>query len=91
MRPADSYRQQISDLGLDHLRLQADTAPEAKALLAQVRGWEKELRLMKQYINADMKEIRAVYSQRMSSAAATTSGILSIIRQTKAGWLSACE
>ena len=65
---------------------------EAKTVLAQLRNTQKQLRQIKRCINQDMKAIRAEYRQRTSTAAATSSAIVSLLGERKlAGQMRADE
>ncbi len=92
MASAQEYRRQIKNLGLERLEIQASSSTEAKEVLRKLRALQKELRQIKKNINLDMKGIRAVYQQRMSTAAATSSTVVSLFGKRKlAGQLRADE
>lgn len=92
MASPEQYWHRIKELGLDHMEIQVSTVSEAKETLKHIRKLQKELRQIKKNINLDMKAIRALYSQKISTAASTTSGILSLFGKRKlAGQLRADE
>lgn len=81
VKPDDS--QQILGLGLDGMEISASSVAEAKSALSRVRNLQKQLRQIKRNVNLDMKTIRAEYQQKMSTAASTSSGILTLFGQRK--------
>ena len=92
MSSPDRYRRQIKDLGLDRMRIKASTIAEAKEFLREIRRLQKELRQIKRNINLDIKAYRAEYRRRSSSAASTSSAVLSLFgKRRTAGRLRAEE
>ncbi|NPA71217.1 MAG: zinc ribbon domain-containing protein [Gammaproteobacteria bacterium] len=92
MASPKEYWQRIEELGLDHMEIEVSSIAEAKTALRRVRGLQKELRQIKKNINLDMKSIRAMYRQKMATAASTTSSIVSLFGKRKlAGQLRADE
>lgn len=92
MTAPKEYRRQISELGLDHMEILVSSLAESKAALTKVRSLQKQLRQIKRNINLDMKAIRAEYRQRVSTAAAGSSAILSLFGKRKlAGQMRAGE
>lgn len=70
----NTFQQRVSTiLGVPYdgegwrLSLTSDTPAEAKLLLAGIRQWQKELRLLKKEITADLRELRAIYDQQAAS------------------------
>jgi len=92
MASPKEYRRQIKDLGLERMEIKASSIAEARDALRRIRSLQKELRQIKRNINLDMKAIRANYSQRMSTAASTSSAIVTLFGKRKlAGQLRADE
>jgi len=77
------YHRQISDLGLDKLTISASSAAEAKASMTPVRSLQQQLRQIKRYIDQDMKTIRAEYRDKSSTAASSSSSLLSAFGKRK--------
>jgi hypothetical protein len=71
MASPEDYRQQVSDLGLDHMQIGASSLAEGKDALANVRRLQKELRQIKRNINLEMKTIRAQYKPKIAEAGTT--------------------
>jgi hypothetical protein len=92
MASADEYRQQLKAQDLDRMEISDSTLDEAQKTLADVRNSQKQLRHIKSLINLDMKTIRADYRQKMSTAASTSSTVVSLFGKRKlAGSLRAEE
>ncbi|RLI51184.1 MAG: hypothetical protein DRP09_19470 [Candidatus Thorarchaeota archaeon] len=92
MASPSQYRSQIKNLGLDNLEMTASSIAEAKNAIKRTRNLQKMLRQIKQNINLDMKTIRANYRQKMSTAASTSSTIVTILGKRKlAGQMRASE
>jgi F0F1-type ATP synthase membrane subunit b/b' len=83
MASAEEYRQQVSDLGLDHMEIGASSLAEGKAALADVRRLQKELRQIKRNVNLEMKTVRTQYKARI--AAAGTSGWTGLLAMGRGG------
>ncbi len=85
------YENRIKRLGLVR-QYSITSIAEARSARADLVQMQKELRLIKREIDADIKAIRAQFTQRMVSAAQTTSGILSVFgRKGMAGSIRADE
>jgi len=77
---------------IKHIGISPSSLAEVKSILAQLRNTQKQLRQIKRRINQDMKAIRAEYRQRTSTAAATSSTIVSLLGKRKlAGQMRADE
>jgi hypothetical protein len=74
----EGYRQRISALGLDEVRIGVNTVAEAKAALTTVRDMQKELRQIKREINVDMKTLRAHYAEKVSVAGEGSSALVGL-------------
>ena len=83
MASAEEYRQQVSDLGLDRIEIEASSLTEGKAAVANVRRLQKELRQIKRNINLEMKTIRAEYKQKIAEAG--TSGLTGLLAMGRGG------
>ena len=68
MASEEEYRQQVSDLGVDRMKIEASSLAEGKAAIANVRRLQKELRHIKRNINLEMKTIRAGYKPMIAEA-----------------------
>ena len=81
------FQERIKNIGISPSSL-----VEAKTVLAQLRDTQRQLRQIKRCINQDMKAIRVEYRQRTSTAAATSSTIVSLLGKRKlAGQMRADE
>ena len=77
---------------IKHIGISPSSLAEVKSILAQLRNTQSQLRQIKRCINQDMKAIRAEYRQRTSTAAATSSTIVSLLGKRKlAGQMRADE
>jgi rubrerythrin len=77
---------------IKHIGISPSSLAEVKTILAQLRNTQRQLRQIKRCINQDMKAIRAEYRQRTSTAAATSSTIVSLLGKRKlAGQMRADE
>jgi len=92
MASPKEYRRQIKDLGLERMEITASSIAEARDALRRIRSLQKELRRIKRSINLDVRAIRTNYSQRMSTAASTSSAVATLFGKRKlAGQLRADE
>jgi len=92
MTSPKEYQHQIKSLGLEDLKIRVTTVAEAKEAQRQIRDLQRKLRQIKKSINIDMKAIRVEYNQRISTAASTSSALVSLFGKRKlAGQLRADE
>jgi hypothetical protein len=69
MMDSQGYRRQINALGLGELKkVKISNQTDAKEVLRQVRNFQKSLRQIKREINLEMKNIRANYREKTSTA-----------------------
>jgi hypothetical protein len=66
MGSAEEYRQQVSDLGLGRMQIEASSLAEGKAALARVRKLQRALGQIKRSVDLGMKIIGAAYSQEIA-------------------------
>jgi hypothetical protein len=78
---AKDYQKQVCDVlqakirkGEIKLKFRWESVPEAKATLAEIRQKQKRLRLIKKDVNAELRAIRARYSQK---AGGVSPGVIS--------------
>lgn len=68
------------------------TPSQARTIKAELSQVQKDLRQLKKEIDLDIKQIRAVYTQKLATAAQTSSGLLSVLgKRAAAGSLRADE
>jgi len=77
MASAEEYRQQVSDLGLDRMEIEASSLAQGQAAAANVRRLQKELRQIKRNVNLDMKTVRPGCKQKIAETG--TSGLTGLL------------